>query len=189
MMRVRSKLAAVAAAAGLATGAFAGFASPVGAATTGDTTTTFTLTAGVLAITVPASKALGSYATGTANTTAALLGTVSVADGRGALLGTWTTSVSSTDFTTGAATANETIAKANADYWSGAALSTSGVGTFTPGQLTSGNKVTLASSRNAFVTTVIVGNNTASWNPTVSVNIPAAAVVGDYTGTITHSVA
>lgn len=161
---------------------------PANADTTGDTTTTFTLTAGLLAITAPGSKDLGSGATGT-STLSAQLGAVSLTDARGALLGSWTTSVSSTDFTTGGATANETIAKANADYWSGAATATSGVGTFTPGQLLSLNKVTLGASRTAFSAAVVVGNNTATFNPTVIINVPAAAVAGDYTGTITHSIA
>jgi hypothetical protein len=30
--------------------------------------------------------------------------------------------------------------------------------------------------------------NSASWNPTLSVSVPAAAVAGTYTATITHSV-
>ena len=175
---------------GVALGALAvaALAGPAFAATTVDTTTTFTLTGGALSITGPASKSLGSAATGTASTTSTTLGTVTATDARGALLGSWTTSVSSTDFTTGLATSNETIAKANVDYWSGAGTTT-GVGTFTPGQLLVANKVTLASSRTAFSATVVVGNNSASWNPTVIVNIPSAAVVGDYTGTITHSIA
>lgn len=158
------------------------------AATSGDTTTTFTLTAGALAITAPASADLGSVATGTA-TTSAQLGSIAVSDGRGALLGTWTASVASTDFTTGGATGNETIAKANADYWSGAATATSGVGTFTPGQATALLKVTLGATRTAFSSAAVVGNNTATWNPTVIVNVPSAAVAGAYTGTITHSIA
>jgi hypothetical protein len=33
-----------------------------------------------------------------------------------------------------------------------------------------------------------VGDNTASWNPTVAINVPASAVGGTYTGTLTHSV-
>lgn len=97
--------------------------------------------------------------------------------------------MSSTDFTTGLATANETIAKVNADYWSGAATATTGTGTFTPGQLLAANEVTLAATRTAFSAAVVVGNNTAAWNPTVNVNIPSASVAGDYTGTITHSIA
>ncbi|MCA1845481.1 MAG: hypothetical protein LC792_20265 [Actinobacteria bacterium] len=158
------------------------------AATTGNTTTTFTLTAGSLAITVPGSSNLGSVATGTA-TTSSQLGSIQVSDGRGALNGAWTTSVSSTDFTTGGATSDETIVKASADYWSGAATATSGTGTFTPGQANARAKVTMASSRTAFSGASVIGNNTATWNPTVIINIPSAAVAGAYSGTITHSVA
>ena len=33
-----------------------------------------------------------------------------------------------------------------------------------------------------------VGNNTATWDPTLAVAVPAAAVGGAYTGTLTHSV-
>jgi hypothetical protein len=165
-----------------------GLAWSASAATTGNTTTTFTLTAGNLAITVPGSKDLGSVATGTA-TTSAQLGSIQVSDGRGALNGSWTTSVSSTDFTTGGATSDETIAKASADYWSGAATASSGTGTFTPGQANAGAKQALSAGRTAFSAASVIGNNTATWNPTVIINIPSAAVAGAYSGTVTHSVA
>lgn len=188
-MRTRSTLSGVALTTCLAVAGIAGIAGPVHAATSGDTATTFTLTGGALAITVPSSKALGSVATGSATTASAQLGSITVTDSRGPLLGSWTASVTSSDFTTGAATANETIAKSNADYWSGAATATTGTGVFGPGQLLVGNKVTLATSRTAFSASALVGNNTATWNPTVNVNIPSAAVAGDYTGTITHSIA
>ncbi|HVV37757.1 MAG TPA: hypothetical protein VHC63_14195 [Acidimicrobiales bacterium] len=183
--RMRAATAAIGA---LALACAAALASPAYAATSGDTTTTFTLTAGSLAITAPASANLGSVATGSASTSAQL-GAITISDGRGALLGSWTGSVSSTDFTTGGATANETISKSVIDYWSGAATASSGVGTFTPGQLLSANKVALSASRTAFSATVVVGNNSVTWNPTLIVNVPAAAVAGDYTGTVTHSVA
>jgi hypothetical protein len=179
-----TKLATAAAATGLALAALTGTASPAQAA---DTTTTFTLTGGGLAVSAPASSALGSVATGTATATAQL-GSVTVSDARGALLGAWTSAVTSTDFTTGLATANETIVNDSADYWSGAVAST-GTGVFVPGQLLAANKVTLAASRTAASATGVVGNNTATWNPTVIVNVPSAAVAGAYSGTITHSVA
>lgn len=153
-----------------------------------DTTTTFSLAGGSLAISAPASKDLGSGSTG-AGTLSAQLGTVTVTDGRGALVGTWTASVSSTDFTTGGATADETIAKGQVTYWSGAATASSGTAVFTAGQLLAANAQALSVARTAFSASVIVGNNSASWNPTVTVNVPAAAVAGTYTGTITHSVA
>ena len=184
-MKVRSLVAGFMAATTLVAAAFVGIAAPAGAA---DTTTTFTLTGGALSISAPASKALGSGATGV-STLSAQLGTTTVTDARGSLLGAWTGSVSSTNFITGAGTANETIAKADADYWSGAATAASGVGTFTPGQLTVANKVLLDASRTAFSAAAVVGNNSVSWNPTVTINVPASAVAGTYSGTITHSVA
>jgi hypothetical protein len=153
-----------------------------------DTTTTFSLAGGALSISAPASRDLGSGPTGGGNLSAQL-GTVTVTDSRGALVGTWTASVSSTDFTTGGATANETIAKGQVTYWSGAATATSGTAVFAPGQALAANAQALSVSRTAFSATAIIGNNSASWDPTVTVNVPAAAVAGDYTGTITHSVA
>lgn len=172
----------------LATAALAGYVLPAHAATTANTTTTFTLSAGALAITAPASKDLGTAATGTATLTSQL-GAVSVADGRGALLASWTSSVASTDFSTGAATANEKVLKASVDYWSGVATSTTGTGVFTPGQATGQLAVAMSASQTAYSAASVVGNNTATWNPTVIVNIPSAAVAGVYTGTITHSIA
>lgn len=163
----------------------AGLVSPAGAA---DTTTTFALTAGSLTISAPASKNLGSAATGTATITAQL-GSTTVTDARGTLLGSWTASVSSTDFTTGLATADETVGKAVVDYWSGLATGTTGTGTFTPGQVASVNKQALSASRTAFSAAAVIGNNSATWNPTLVVNVPVQAVVGTYSGTVTHSVA
>ena len=34
----------------------------------------------------------------------------------------------------------------------------------------------------------VTGNTTASWNPLINVSVPATAVGGLYTATITHSV-
>lgn len=155
--------------------------------TTGDTIVTFTVTAGTLDITVPAAANLGSGSPGT-NVTGQM-GPVTVTDLRGALTATWTTTVSSTDFTTGGGTTPETIGKAAVSYWSGPATATTGVGTFTPGQLTSAQAQDLSTARTAFTLTAGVGNNTAAWNPTLIAAVPAAAVAGLYTGTVTHSVA
>jgi len=165
----------------------AGLASPAQAA---DTTATFTLSAaGGLAITAPATSTLGGGATGGTATTPAQMGNIVVSDTRGALLGTWTASVTSSDFTTGGASAAETIAKANADYWSGASISPTGTAVRVPGQALAANKVTLAASRTAFSASGVTGNGTTTWNPTVGVTIPASAVAGDYSATITHSAA
>lgn len=185
-MKMRSKLGIALATSAFGLGSLMGLAGPANAA---DTEATFTLTAGSLSVTAPASSALGSVATGTASTTAAQLGTVSVTDNRGANLGTWTASASSSDFTTGGATADETIAKANAHYWSGLETASSGTAVFLPGQATALDKESLSASITAFSASAIVGNNSASWDPTFNVDIPSDSVAGEYTGTVTHSVA
>ncbi len=160
----------------------AGVAPPAQAA---DTTATFTVTAGSLSIAVPATKAFGSTAAGTAAT--AQLGTVTVSDGRGAVGAAWTATVSATNFTT-TVTGAPAVANSALTYWSGVATTT-GTATFVPGQLLDANKVTLAAARTAYSASATVGSNTAAWNPTVAINAPTGAVAGDYTGTITHSVA
>ena len=154
-------------------------------AASGDTNTTFTVTSGLLSISSPSSKALG--AGGPNGTITSQLGAVTVSDARGALNGSWTAAVSATDFTTGGGTA-ETIPKANVSYWSGLATASSGIGVFTPGQATAANAQALGVSRTAFSATAVIGNNSVTWNPTIVVNVPAAAVAGDYAGVITHSV-
>lgn len=164
------------------------FAAPSANAET--TSTTFTLdAAGLLSISVPASTELSAGTATDAGTLSAQLGAVSVTDDRSALVANWTASVTSTDFTTGDATAAETIGKANVAYASGAATASSGVGVFTPGQASTALAEALSGTVTAFTATAAVGNNSASWNPTVIVTIPAAAVVGTYSGTITHSAA
>lgn len=180
---MRKMLLATAAAATLVIGV----SLPAHAATTGDTTTTFTLTGGLLNLTAPASAALGSGAAG--GTLSASLGSVQVVDDRAALAAAWTTTVSSTNFTTGAASAAETIAKANVTYWSGAATATTGTATFVPGQATALNAAALGAAVTAFTVTLGTGSNSATWAPTLGINVPATAVAGAYTGTVTHSVA
>lgn len=146
------------------------------------------LSGGSLSISAPTSVVLSSGTpVGTARITA-VLGTVSVSDTRGAVGGGWTATVSSGDFTTGAGTVNETITKNRISYWSGLATATSGLATFTPGQVAAAQAVSLSSSRTAFTASAAAGDNGVSWTPTVIVDLPSWAVVGTYTGTITHSV-
>ncbi|WP_354645329.1 hypothetical protein [Kitasatospora camelliae] len=143
-------------------------------------------TTGTLSITVPTTAGLGSAAPG--NTVSSALGQVAVSDQRGLATSTWTTTVTATNFTTGGATSAETVTTANVAYWSGPATLTNGTVTATPGQNDASNKQALSSARTAFASTGN-GNNSTSWSPTVVITLPAAAVVGTYTGTVTHSVA
>lgn len=181
-----SKFTAGAAATGLTVAGLIGTAGPAHAALTGDTTATFVITAGVLSITVPASTV--ALATGTVNTgaasTNAQLGSVAVADARGLLVNSWTTTASTTVFTTGTATAPETVAKANIAYSSGTATSSTGLGAFVPGTL-----ATMSVAGTGASWAGLAGNNTAAWNPTLTFTLLASQVAGTYTGTITHSVA
>lgn len=179
-MSMRSKFLSVALTAGLAVGVMA---SP---ALAGDTITTFTLTGGALAITVPASTV--ALATGTVNTGAATaagqLGSVTVADTRGALVNSWTTSVGSTAFVTGGGSADETVAVSQIAYSAGAFTAHSGLGVFVPGVLANG-----AVPGTAATYTGAAGNSSTTWNPTLTFTLLSSQVAGTYTGTITHSVA
>jgi hypothetical protein len=181
-MKLRTKILATAAA-GLSMTALA-----AGPAMAGSTPTSFTITGGSLAISVPASADLSAAAT-TASTLSAALGSVQVTDQRGALAGTWTASVTGSAFTTGAASAQETIANTAVSYWSGAATASSGVAVTTPGQLLALNAQTLGQSRTAFSAAATVGNNSTTWNPTIVIAVPSNVVAGTYSGTITHSIA
>jgi hypothetical protein len=149
--------------------------------------TSITITAGPLTITVPSSAALPSASPG--GSTSAQLGTVTVNDFRGLATASWTATITATTFVTDGATAAETIPLTQITYWSGPATASTGTGTFTPGQASPAAAVNLTVPRTAFTFTAGSSVNAASWNPTLSVSVPAAAVAGTYTATITHSVA
>lgn len=145
-----------------------------------DTTVTFTVTSGALAMTAPVSANLSSGAPGT--TISGALGPVTVTDSRALLAAAWTTVASASDWTTGGAAPAETIPAADVGYDPGS-VTTTGVITAT------GTPVTLSGTPATVVDgTAGVGNNTATWNPAISVAVPASAVGGVYTGTLTQSV-
>ena len=158
--------------------ALAGLASPAQADVTGSTTATFVISGGGLAITVPGSPvALATVSTG-APTASGQLGSVTVADTRGALINSWTTTVTSTAFVTGTSTPNETVTLPNVSYTSGAATAHTGLGVFVPG--------TLAVPPSH---TALAGNSSTTWNPTLTFTLLSSQVAGTYSGLITHSVA
>jgi hypothetical protein len=149
---------------------------PAGAATPA----TFTLTAGALSISAPtASVSLGSQVASTAaSTITGSLGVVTVTDQRGGTT-TWTASVISTAFTPLVGPADPA---SNVSYGTGSITATATV-VATP----------VAASDLTGVSTVVTGASTgistASWNPTISVVVPANYAPGVYSATITHSVA
>lgn len=158
-----------------------------GTANAGPTTVTFSITAGALTISNPATAALGSAAAG--GTISTQLGAVTVTDLRSSLVAAWTATAVSTAFTTGGGSPAETVPATAVSYASGTATATSGVGVFTPGQATTAEAVPIDTAKTAYTLTSGTGNNSATWNPTLIITLPAAAVTGPYTGTVTHSVA
>jgi hypothetical protein len=151
------------------------------------TTMTVTVTAGALTITVPDGPvSIGSAAPGAQ--ASGQLTPVTVNDLRATLSTSWIASVSSGNLTTGLSSGPETIPNTAILYWSGLATATTGTGTFTEGQANAGAAQTMDASRTAYSMTAGTGNTTATWNPTLVVNIPAGVVAGTYTGTVNHSV-
>jgi hypothetical protein len=158
------------------------FASPASADTTGGTPVTFEVTGGSLNITVPAGPVdLGSVvASSSAQTVSAQLGNVEVLDGRGGTAG-WTATASATDFT---GPQNVSVSAPGSSSY------------FTPPATVTGTSNVAATNLSPLyppgpvqVATGVNGVNTATWNPTISVTIPAGAVEGTYSSTVTHSVA
>ena len=150
-----------------------GMALPASAA---DTATTFSLTGGVLTLSVGATAALTNEASGVdANVITGSLGAVSVTDARGGTTG-WVTSAASTTFT-----GTDLSVSAGVAYTNGTVTETgiSDVAAVTAASIVSVIPVATA--------TAVSGNNTASWDPTLDVSMPAGALAGDYAGTVTTS--
>ena len=142
------------------------------------TGTTFTVTGGTIAISQPGSVDLGSSAASvTGQTVSKALGAVTVTDSRGGVVG-WTAQVVSTAFTSPGATSVPASAVS-----AGLALPTvTGIAVVTPLPATN-----MSAPSTVETATAVVGANTASWDPTITVAVPAGAVAGTYSGTITHS--
>lgn len=141
------------------------------------TTVSFTVTSGALSLSTPASAVLGSGSPGTV--IAAAIGSCSVVDARALASASWTVTAAETDFASGV----QTIPAGAATYTPGT-VTTTGTITVTP------TTVTLSNSDQAVITgSAGVGDNSATWDPTLSVSVPPAAVAGTYTGTLTQSVA
>ncbi|MGW0964693.1 hypothetical protein [Streptomyces sp. NPDC002516] len=141
------------------------------------TTVTYTVTSGALTMSAPVSANLGSGAPGT--TISAPIGAVTVTDNRALASASWSVTAAETDFANGPTT----IPATDATYTPGS-VTTTGTITATP------TAVTLSNSSQVVLTgSAGVGDNTATWDPTVAVSVPAGSIGGNYTGTLTQSVA
>jgi hypothetical protein len=158
-----------------------GIAIPASAAP-GETTATVTITGGFLSISVPTDAgSLGSIVnTVSGGTLSGSLGQVVVTDARSAAAGsTWVASVISTAFTP---LSGATIPASRVGYTAGTITK---VGTAT---YTANDPTNLTGASPAVTATGITGDNSATWNPTISVAVPGGTIAGTYSGTITHSV-
>jgi hypothetical protein len=151
-----------------------------GTASAADTTVTFSIAAGGIAITAPGSAALTENAL--LDTATGSITGVKVTDDRRGISG-WTATASSTAFTNGTGAGTTSIAADQVTY-TGNLASFTGIAVVTPGL-----PGTLATARSAQVATAVVGTNTATWSPTLSIALPTNRTSGSYSGVITHSVA
>jgi hypothetical protein len=153
------------------------------------TSVTFSLTGGSLSVAQPSSTAtltggaLGGLA-GSAITGS--LGSTTVTDGRGGVTG-WTSTIAQT---TAFSDGTTTIPVGNTKAWVASAIVPTGVAAVSSGLYVSqATGLALTGTAQNFVTaTAVVGNNSATFNPSIAVTIPSNATAGDYTGAITQTV-
>jgi hypothetical protein len=173
-MRRRSLLLAITA--GLLT---LGIALPASADPTG---ATITIETGFLSMTVPTDAGNLGTRTNTVGggTISGPLGQVQVTDARSAAAGSgWVASVISSAFTPPAGPA---IPASAVSYVAGTITK---VGTAT---YTANNPGNLTGVSPAVTATGITGDNSATWNPTITVAVPGGMAAGVYSAIITHSV-
>jgi hypothetical protein len=157
-------------------------APPASAAASGISPASVTVTGGFLSITVPTTSVnLGTQAdTVGGETISGLLGQVQVNDARDDVAGSgWVVSVIASAFTPPAGPA---IPASDISYSAGT-IAQVGTATYTPN-----NPVNLTGVVPAITATGITGDNSATWDPTISVAVPGGFAAAVYTATITHSV-
>jgi hypothetical protein len=157
-------------------------AGSVSADTHGISEATITIEGGSLAITVPSvSVDLGTFTNivGGGSVTGTL-GEVQVLDARSAAAGAgWVATAISSAFTppAGTALAASFVAYAVGD------ITQSGTATYE-----SHDRADLTAVGPVITATAITGDNSATWNPEITVDVPGGTAAGVYTATITHSV-
>ncbi len=149
----------------------AGTAFPASADTTD---VTFALAAGALAVSAQATAPLGAKGSSGTTSVSGSLGNTLITDNRGGTAG-WSAKAATGTFTDGPTSASAV------SYNSGMPASTGIV------VATSAGETTLtAVAAQVVAGTAVMGNNTATWNPTLTVTLPASSTAGSYAGTITR---
>ncbi|MFW7413885.1 hypothetical protein [Demequina sp. SO4-18] len=165
---------------GIATAALVG-ATAV-SASAGDTTTTFSLEGGTLSVAAEGSATLTVGQSGATEVSGAL-GNVVVTDDRGGVTG-WAAAAATTVFSNNDVDPAMATESTEVKYATGTVSKTGEVtaaGTLEPMVIT-------ATAGDVVTATGVKGNNTATWNPTLTVVLPASSTHGTYSGTVTTSV-
>ena len=193
-MRPRLRIAALGMAAAITAGTLGVLVPSASAAcgATGDvcsaaTNVTFTLNAGTLSISAPASKDLGTPTLNVnqSNLFSASLGNTTVTDNRSSIAG-WTVACSTGGFTTGNGTDPGTsVAAGNVTYTPPATVAAGA--TVTGTGVYAGIAGACTGAPTGAALTAEVGNTVVTWNPTLAVLVPSGNVAGLYSGTITQS--
>jgi len=147
------------------------------------TTATVTVTGGVLEISAPTTAGnLGTRAdTVNGGTISGPLGAVQVSDARSAAAGSgWVATAIATAFTPPAGPA----IPASAVAYTAGPITKVGTATYTANDPTN-----LTGVAPVVTATGITGDNSATWNPTITVTVGGGMAAGVYSATITHSVA
>lgn len=149
-------------------------------------TVTFTLTGSSLSLAEQPSVAMtGGGSTLAGSTISGSLGTTTVTDNRGGIAG-WTSTIA---VTTPLSNGTTTIPAGNLSaYVPALGIATTGVVTATS-LATSLLPLTLSATPQTLTSaTLVVGNNSATFNPVLSVLLPSNATAGSYSGVITQTV-
>jgi len=150
----------------------AGTAVPASADTTD---VTFALSGGALAVSAQATAPLGNKGGSGTTSVSGALGNTVVTDNRGGTTG-WSVGAATGAFGNGTSTASAVSYNSGTPTFTGVVVATS-----------SGATTLTGTAAQVVAGTVVVGNNTATWNPTLTVTLPASSTVGSYAGTITTS--
>jgi hypothetical protein len=145
-------------------------------ASAADTTTTVTIANGGVSLAAPPTAVLSAGIPGTNSTVT--LGNTTVTDARAGILN-WTATVSLSALTVG----DETIPTTAASYFASTASLTGGSVLIAPS-----SQLDLSTAKTSQETSTVSGNNTAIWTALLTVPIPAQALAGTYSGTLTQSV-
>jgi hypothetical protein len=169
--------------------AVVGIASPADAACgVGDTTCTnitFTVTGGVISIAAPTAATAGSTVTAAGGGTLAIdLGNTVVTDLRVPTTG-WSVTATATDFT--APDTSGTIAKTASAFSVPNAPTGTGCTSF-PTRVTTPLSVNSSGTTpSAILSCSAISTNNATYNPRLTLTIPASSTAGVYTGSVTQS--